>query len=145
MAVSSINTLKTNLLAQLALRSGLNGVLVSWGWPKAPQREMLILGDISDWTQEAAAQRYPQPPREESYRMEVLVYAEKKGWTQADANARAFVIAAEIENQLRTDPTVNGAVRVAQFAGGKLEEQTPEGGESRIALLTIYVDCDVRI
>lgn len=141
---STIPAFKAALLAALQQRTGLHGVEVSWGYPfNSQSREWLFLGNVSGDQTAAALGRQR---REESYDLEVIIAVLKPG-SRGDIRARterAFEIAAEVEDQLRTDASVGQVVRVAQVEGPlRLSEffvgdsGTEVGAE---LLLTIHVD-----
>jgi len=143
MAVSTVPALKGALKAALEARTGLHDVLIAWGWPRSPRPEMILLGDVPDCKQEPAAMRAGGHTREESYDLSVLIRVERKILDQTTVTQRAYAIAAEIESLLRSDVTVGGTVRVAQFGAGKLEEQASD--EARVALLEVLIYCEARI
>ena len=151
MATSAIPAFKKALfdaLTALAAGGSLQGVIVSYGipYPASPEFELIVLGDVPQWNQDAAAMRNPGHPREEEFGLEVFIRVQKNGADQQRAaTERAFVLAGIIENYLRTNVTVGGTVRVAQFdpSGGQLEEFPTEN--ARLALLTAYVVCNARI
>lgn len=141
---SSIPTLKANLKAALQARAGLSGVQVSWGWPSAPAKEMILLGDVRDGTQDPAGMRSTPHHRDETYSVEVTIWVERIGADQQSATERAFELAAEIEDELRNDLTVGGAVRTAQVQG-RVEIEERASDRARLALLTINVHCKARL
>jgi hypothetical protein len=142
MASSSVPALKRNLQTQLQARPGLSGVQISYGAPLPdPQREFIALLDVEGDQRAAAlgAQR-----RVETYVLTVVVNVIQETTDQRACTERCYTLAAELENQLRADATVNGAVRIAQIWGPfKLEEFA--GENTRAAQLRIGVHCDQRI
>jgi hypothetical protein len=142
-------TFKTNLEAALDARPGLNGVQVTIGFPKVPAKELVMLGDIKGTQEPASIGRLS---REERYKLEVTIKVERQGTDQSVPTTRAYAIAAELEQQLRDDPTVAGAVRIAQVGGRQhdpgrydLEEFVTSDGAGRMAVLTIDVACEARL
>ncbi len=149
MPTTTQGALKDALLEKLQAREGLAGVQVSYGFPKTPQKEIVMLGDIHGRQTPGALGRLS---REERYRLEVTVKVEKQGTSQQPVTQRAYALADELEAQLRSDPTVGGVVRVAQIGGEQddpgrfqLEEFATADGQGRMAVLTIDVACQARI
>lgn len=145
MASSTIPAFKSALLAQLAARAGLANVQVSYGYPgPVPEVEYIWLADVRG---EQAIAVMGRRSREEHYQLTVLIKTETSGVAPADqqtATERAFTLMSELENQLRTDPTVNSTVRVAQVEG-PIELVELAGKEARGALLTVTVAVEQRI
>jgi limonene-1,2-epoxide hydrolase len=142
MAVSTQPKLKGNLRDALALRPAIKGeVQVSWGFPKSPEKEFILLGDIRDDGQESAAMGMQR--RDERYTLEVIVKVEKNGTDQEATTLRAYALAGEVENTLRADATVGNAVLMARVTGVGLVEF--DGDQVRIAVLTVLVGCKARI
>jgi hypothetical protein len=140
MATSTVPTLKANLVTQLQARAGLSGIQVTNGPPlPAPSREYIWVGD-TEGTQELAAFNAPNQ-RHEVYNVKVVIHVEKDGTDTAATDARCFVLSAELENQLRADPTVSGAVNVAQLTTFRLTEFVQPDGMARIAELVVDVNC----
>jgi hypothetical protein len=145
MATSAIPTLKKNLRDRLAARDRLSGVQLAYGWPKFETRrvsELLILGDV-DFAQEPATIGTNRS-REDDGELEVWVIVTQATTDQQKPTERAFALMAEVENELRTDPTVNNAVRIAQIGGdGELRELASD--RERQARLLFHVRYEARI
>lgn len=144
MATSTIPAFKAALLLALTNRAGLTGVQVTYGAPlPQPTREWIWLGDV-DGQQDAAA--FGHSRREEEFGMTVLIGVTRGGTDQQATSERAFTIAAEIENELRTNADVSGTVRLAEIKGPiRLEELSATDGTSRGAHLTITIRASARI
>lgn len=143
-AVSTQDTLKANLLAQLQARAGLAGVQVAYGFPKTPATEFLMLGDIAKGDEQTAA--LGNRSRDEKYTLFVTVKVEKQGTNQQAATERAYTLAGELAGQLRTDPSVNGAVITALVQGTELQEfASNQGQAARMAVVTVHVGCHARL
>ena len=142
MPQSSVPTLKGNLLTRLKARSGFTGVSVTWGLPlNLEEKELVMLLDV-EGDQVTAA--FGQKRRNEEYQLTILISIMGTRGDQQPASERAYALAAEIENELRDDPTVGGAVRVAQVKGPfDLRERTL--GNQCESALTITVTCDQRV
>jgi hypothetical protein len=111
---STAPAFKAAFVTALAARAGLAGVLVSYGAPLPnPPREHVTLGDLSgsqEFAQLGAMKKY------ETFTLDVYVSVVREGNQQKECTERAFQIAAEIEDELRTNPTMSGTVRVAEVA-----------------------------
>ncbi len=146
MATSTIPALKAKLVELLGAAESLHDVQIAWGWPGgSPARDLIIVGDVPEWSQEPAALRAGRKPREESYAIEILIRVERSGVDQRSVSERAFEIAAEIEDVVGDDWTLGGVVRDGEFAGGSLEEMASPSGDGRTSLLTLRVRCDARV
>lgn len=144
MATSTVPTLKANLVAQLQARGGLTGVQVSYGPPLPdPQREYIWVGDV-DGQQEFAAMAAPNQ-RHETYRVQVIVGVLHEGTDSKAADDRCFTLLGELEQQLRGDVTVNGAVALAALGTFTLTEFVAPDGMNRTAQLVTQVDCQAWI
>jgi len=142
MAQSSVPAFKARLLSELEARGGLTNVQITWGIPAGQlQKELILLGDV-DGDQVTAA--FGQKRRNEDYQLSILISVLRSKGEQRKATERAYALAAEIETELRDDPSVGGTVRVAQVKGPfDLRERT-QGNECEAAL-TITVSCDQRV
>src|SRR6266498_2732111 len=140
MATSSVPTLKANLITQLGARGGLAGVQISYGPPLPdPQREFIWVGDVDgtqEWVDVAGTLRH------EVYQLTVVVMVSREGQGMQAADERCFALHAELEEQLRTDKTVSGAVTDARIGDFKLTEFVSADGMSRSSELNVKVDCE---
>lgn len=125
MATSKLPALKSGLKTLLEAQAGLSGVLVSYGWPKDPRREIIVLAD-AEITQEyrgiGAAIQSPQPAKREEIDLTVLVSVVGETTAQQATTERSLALLGYIETALRTDPRVGGAVEVAQLSRYRVEE-----------------------
>lgn len=142
MATSTQPKLKANLLAALQEWDGLGDVQRTYGWPKSPAKEFLMLGDILD-DGESTALLGTRHPREERYTLLVTIKTEKQTVLQQIATERGYAIAAELESLLRGNPTVDGAVRLAAIVGIGLTELGNDN--TRAAFLEVKIGCQARI
>lgn len=142
MATASIAALKAALITRLKARPGLAGVQVTWGIPSQDLNdEWIMVGDV-DGTQEAV--HLGALRREEEYVLDIQVSVVRDMAADAQTTAeRAFALAAEIEDELRTDPSVGGAVREAQVIGDGLIE--PADGSQREARIPLRIRARKRI
>lgn len=149
-------TFKAALLSRLQADAGLNGVQVTYGlpFPKALEREAIIVwgtrpedptGGRSGGQSSAAlgAQK-----REERWVQEIVVTVVKPSReSQQTVTERAFAVAAEIEDSIRSwgseSPAFGGNVRWALVTDMRLEE--PANQEEREGRVTIDVACAERI
>ena len=143
MASSSIPTFKANLKTQLSARGGLSGTLISYGPPTSGADQYVWLGDAQG-RQEQMSFGTTGQARMESYELQVVICVERQGTGMQNADEQCFTLFAELEAQLRTDPTVNGAVNRAQVGGFKLSE-IPVDGMVRISQLEVQVECQAVI
>lgn len=145
MATSTIPALKAALQSQLEARTGLIGVQVSYGYPgPLPEPEYIWLGDAHGSQQLATA---GNRARDERYQLTVLIKTETSGLdgaAQQTAVERAFALMAEIENELRANPSMDNVVRVARI-DGPIDLLELAGAESRGALLTVTLGIEARI
>lgn len=139
MATSSVPTAKANLAAQLAARAGLNGVQVTNGPPLPnPSREFIWVG-AAEGSQEIATM---SGTRAEQYGINVIISVLREGTDIVAADTRCFALAAEVEQQLRSDPTINNAVTYSQFGEFRLGEYVAPDGMNRVSELTVTVACE---
>lgn len=135
---STVPTAKANLVSQLAARPGLSGIQVVNGSPfPSPQRKLIWIG-AADGEQEWGAMG---GLRHEVYGLVVNIIVVREGTDIVAADTDCFAILAELEAQLRTDPTINGAVTTAKVGEFHLVEQVTAEGEARISSLAVTVDC----
>jgi hypothetical protein len=139
--MSSIPTMKANLVTQLQARPGLAQVQVTNGPPfPSPQREFIWVGEargLQTWGTFG-----PNGLRQEMYGTEVTVSVIREGTDTAAGTSRAYTLMGELEAQLRTDPTVNGAVMAARVGDVELKEMVTAGGETRTSEIVVTVECE---
>jgi len=124
-ATSALPALKAGLKDLLEDQEDLAGVLVSYGWPKDPRRELIVLGDAEIQQQYrgiGAAIQSPQPAKREDIELTVLVSVVGETTAQQATTERALTLLGHIETALRTDPQVGNAVEVAQLSRYRVEE-----------------------
>jgi len=143
MATSSIPTVKANLVTQLRSRPALARVQVSYGAPLPnPEREFIWVGEVEgtqDWATFATAGGVS---RHEAYRLTVVIWVSREGRGMQKADERCFALYAELENQLRGDVTVNGAVTDCKIGDFLLREFVGPDGTSRSSELSVKLDCE---
>ena len=138
---STAPAFKDALFDALAARNGLSGGTVSYGVPLGAPREFIALTDISG-SQEFAALGHLA--KNETYVLDVYVSVLREGNQQQQCTERCFAIAAEIEDYLRTNPTVNNTVRVAELLSPfQLEEYGSD--QARQSILTLGIQATERI
>lgn len=131
MATSTIPAFKDALVTRLSARTGLDGVQVTYGLPAgAVKREHIIIGGAN------GSQEYRtigHLHRMEEYVVQVYVNVIREGVQQQACDERCFALLAEIEDELRTDPTCNNTVLTAEVASLNLESlATDERREGRL-------------
>lgn len=110
MSASSAPAAKAGLLTLLAARAALNGVQQSWAHPgKNIESETIFLGRVRS-TETAAA--LGRQRRDEDYNIDVIVTVHQAGDDAQTVEERAWTLAGEVEQAVRADPTLNGAVNV---------------------------------
>lgn len=142
MATSTVPAFKAALLTRLQARTGLAGVQVTYGWPSGQvKRESIMLGGVTG-SQEFRTVGATQ--RMEDYSLTAYVTVIKEGGAQQQsADERALALMAEVEADLRSDPTVNNTVLTAQLSRFDLEPMA--SSETREARLTLTIDVMARI
>lgn len=148
MSDSSINTVIPTLQTLLLARPGLSGVSVTEGpaEPSVMAREELI--QILDATGEQtvhALNRTTQP-RQEEYDLNVVisVVGETRS-DQATLRARAFVLLAEVTQQLRTDPSLGIAGQVYAAIVGHIAYTARANDSSRESAIDFNVHIVARL
>jgi hypothetical protein len=138
---STAPAFKAALQTALTARTGLSGVTVSYGAPTQGPRESITLGDISG-SQEFAALGALR--KDEIYTLDVFVSVLREGSQAKQCTERCFAIAAEIEDELRTNVTMSGTVRVAEVQSPfQLEEYASD--QARQSVLTLGIQATERI
>lgn len=125
MATSRLPALKAGLKTLCEAQAGLSGVLVSYGWPKDPRRELIVLGDAEiaqEYRGIGAAIANPIPAKREEIDLTVLVSVVGETTAQQTTTERALTLLGHIETALRSDPRVGSAVEVAQLSRYRVEE-----------------------
>jgi hypothetical protein len=137
---TTVPACKAAVLALLAARPALTGVVLTWAGPTKDEdftEEMIFLGDTdrtSDWAELGAGRRV------ESYSLTVTVYVEQWGDDPQAAEQRAYALLDEVEDTLRDDiravPSTLRTAGVFQFDGmsdhGSAGPSTPEKWGARI-------------
>ena len=138
---STAPAFKAAMLTALQAHTGLSGVTLSYGAPLQAPREFIALGGISG-SQEFAALGALR--RDETYILDVYVSVLREGNQQQTCTERCFALAAEIEDELRTNVTMSGTVRVAELLSPfQLEEFASD--QARQSILTLGIQATERI
>lgn len=138
---STAPAFKAALLTALTARTGLSGVTLSYGVPLTAPREFIALGGISG-SQEFAALGALR--KDETYVLDVYCSVLREGNQQQTCTERCFALAAEIEDELRTNVTMTGTVRVAELLQPfQLEEFASD--QARQSILTLGIQATERI
>lgn len=138
---STAPAFKAALLTALGARAGLSGVTISYGAPLAAPREFIALADISG-EQEFAALGALR--KNETYTLEIYCSVLREGNQQQACTERCFELAAEIEDELRTNPTMSGTVRVAQLRSPFSVEEFGSD-QARQSILSLGIEATERI
>jgi hypothetical protein len=156
MATSTIPAFIDALLARLGADSSLAGVLVCDSVPDAATREMLIVWGTRDDSPDQGS--FPggqssaaigQRSREERYVVELLVTVVRpRREGQTGTRARAFELAAVVENSLRSwgevSPRFAGIVRFAGITSVHYDPTLPNS-DTRGANVWVEIACQQRI
>lgn len=149
MAGSVVTTVQAALITRLTARTALNGVQITDGLPVTPNAEYIAVLDADPHTQTAAGMRATGPrPREEEFEILVQVSVLREGDTDhATVTARAFALAAEIEADLQTDPTIGASLGNgwATVTGLPVRKYGPTGKGAREAVIGCRITCKARI
>jgi hypothetical protein len=138
---STAPAFKAAMLTALQARTGLSGVTLSYGAPLQAPREFIALGDISG-SQEFAALGALR--KDETYVLDIFVSVLREGNQQQTCTERCFALAAEIEDELRTNVTMTNTVRVAELLSPfQLEEFASD--QARQSILTLGIQATERI
>ena len=138
---STAPAFKAALLTALQARTGLSGVTLSYGVPLGSPREFIALADLSG-SQEFATLGALR--KDETYVLDVYVSVLREGNQQQTCTERCFAIAAEIEDELRTNVTMSGTVRVAELQQPfNLEELASD--QARQSILSLGIQATERI
>jgi hypothetical protein len=132
--LSSVPAVKNALFDRLVARAGLisSELVVSYGIPvENPAEEYIAVGRVPEHEQRQIGAGPPPHTREENYVLQVLVSVLRDGAVenQQTCTERAYAIAAEIEDELADDPSINGAISVgylAEVEGHELFEPTTD-------------------
>jgi len=140
MATSTVPVAKAALLTALQARAGLNGVKVIRGKVEdVPDTEAIAIGPV------IGAQR-PMTlgggRRRETYSLSVTIEV-RQDKDQASATDRTYALLAEVENALRADKKLGGAVDVAQLESWSDVEETSDTGHS--CAITALIACDAQL
>lgn len=138
---STAPAFKAALLTALGARAGLAGVTISYGAPLSAPREFIALADISG-EQEFATLGALR--KNETYTLEIYCSVLREGNQQQACTERCFELAAEIEDELRTNPTMSGTVRVAQLRSPFSVEEFGSD-QARQSILSLGIEATERI
>ena len=143
MATSSIPAFRAALRTRLAARAGLAGVQITDGAPANPAREMIALASTSAQQEYRGIGGPIGASKQETFDLEVIVSVLREGRDTTGADTRAFALLAEIEAAVRTDPTVNSTVDVAEISAYQHEPRFTD--TAREANLVITIQAQKRI
>jgi hypothetical protein len=126
----------------------LAGVQITEGYPLQPDVDFIAILDADPHEQDPAGQRPSPKAAEETFTLIVEISAVRIGDTDAaEVIDRAYVLAAELENELRTDMTIGGSLPNgwALIEGLPLNTVGPSGEGRREAIIRARVRCRARI
>lgn len=130
-------------MTALQARAALASVQVSYGFPVAPAREMIVVGDA---TGRQVAGGLGQGTRQESFTLAVTIDVIREGTNQQACDEQAFTLADEVESEVRTNARLGITALIdSQIGEMRLEELVADDGARRGARLTIGIDVRTRI
>jgi hypothetical protein len=143
MARSAIPTFRATLKTKLAARAALSGVQISLVRVGDPQPEWIwIARGYGD--QAVAGLRAGLNPREETFRVLVYIRSIKSNIeNETECSDRVFALMGEIEDELRSNLSVDSTVRSAEVEEYELDEW--ENGDQRGADLVLTLKCTKRL
>lgn len=144
--VSTIPTVRAQLVALLAARPGLAGVQVEYTHPgQELEGETIFLGD-SRSAIALATVRAGRRTRQESYTLDVWVEVNGDGPTAQTASERAWTLVGEIEGQLADDASLGLSqpfwAHVAEADQSVYVDDAKRGYVSRIR---VGINCEARL
>lgn len=149
METSRVPAVMTTLKALLQARPALAGVQITDGRPWQPDSEYIAILDAEPHEQEAAALARTRQPRNEEFTLQVEINVARSGDADhTEIVARAYALAAELENELRQDVTLGGALGPsgwALIAGLPIVKGGPDSGGARDASIFARIACRARI
>lgn len=134
---------KRALITILNARAGLSGVQVAYGYLNDSaqlQDENINVGKVR-FNQEWGA--LGNRRREESYRVELIIVVKREGDDQQGTEERMWAVLAEVEQALRADPTLGGAVRVSELTEGD-QDNWPDS-EGWFSQVTAQITCQASL
>lgn len=135
----------------LEARPGLAGVQITDGYPWQPAGDYVAIVDADPHEQRTAGLRTAPHPREEEFTLHVHISALRKGDDDhVLVTARAYALAAELENELRNDPTIGGSLGGsnsgwAVVVGLPVHKYGPNTEGLREAVIDARIQCRARI
>jgi hypothetical protein len=143
MPTSTVPALRSTLKTTLAARPALNGVQILLALTGDPETDWIWIATAKG-KQKVAAMRGGNNPRDETYDLIVFIRSIKSAIDdETAASDRVFALMAEIENTLRTDPSVSAILISGEISEFELEEWA--NGDQRGADLLVTLDCHARI
>lgn len=148
MSSSSINAVIPALQTLLQARAGLTGVSITEGPAEPALRDRKELIQILDATgdQTVHALNRVTQPRQEEYDLNVLISVVAATRSkQATIRARAFALLAEVEAQLRSDPSLGIAGQVYSSIVGHIAYTTRANDQDRESAIDFNVHVVARL
>jgi hypothetical protein len=145
-ATSTIPAVVTALKTLLAARTNLANVQVWDGVPTDPEAEFIWIADI-EGTQAMATAKAGGPTRNEEYDVTIVCRVQWPLEDPTGARARAFALMAEVEAQLRSDPSLGVLGPFSGWAqiAGPIQYQPDRSSEQQVSKLLFTVHVKARI
>lgn len=140
--ISTVPTVKDQLITVLRARAGLTGVQVERQWPgDTIKPEAIWLGKV-DGAHVIATIKAGRKARDEEYRLEAIVSVVKNGVEAAEE--RAFVLLGEIESELADNPRI-GLTSINWATVADWEAITTRGPQGAVAEIRAFIEVSARL
>jgi hypothetical protein len=116
MNTSTVPAVKAALTSRLDARSGLDGVSVTYAQPSEMPQEAIYLDRVRG-VHAVSGTTGGRVPRDEQYTVDLIIHCFVSGVTPPVAEARAFEILAEVENELADTPRLG--LSIIDWAEGR--------------------------
>lgn len=145
---STVPAVKQGLMDVLRARPGVHDVAVVYGPPlNVGDNDFIWLGTV-EGVQSWAALNAVTRPKDENYTVEVIINIKRSGDATQLATERCFELLAELEDELRVDPSINGTLGApgrAAVEEFRLVENLADDGSGRVSQLSVSVSVLARI
>ncbi len=141
---SSVPAVKAAIVALVA--TALPGISVTYGRPmnSTLPREAVFVGDVRG-QHRVPTMKSGRKAREETYTLDVVIAVLMPRGTLSEAEARAFVLATEVEDALADDPSLGGVDGLIHATAGSFRSEPEFANEGPVAVVVLEVDCLSRL
>lgn len=145
MSTSTVPTVKEQLVTILSAAQGLAGVQVVRGHPGNEIENETVIVAAARGNQEYAAIMAGRQQRDESYTVDVICSVVVVG-TLAEAEERAYTIAAVVQETITDDPHLGlGSGVISWAAPGEFSDNTARTDVGMLAEVLVRVDVAARL